>query len=62
MNFQLELDPGELDSFVMVFGQKKAVVKQYKDMLDLSTYTVEKKTTTQFGLPPRFGPHLLTYI
>ncbi|KAL6727547.1 hypothetical protein Aduo_009416 [Ancylostoma duodenale] len=55
ITFKLELDPGELDSFVMVFGQKKAVVKQYKDMLDLSTYTVEKKTTSQFGLPPSFA-------
>ncbi|KIH64872.1 hypothetical protein ANCDUO_04813 [Ancylostoma duodenale] len=60
-DFQLELDPGELDSFVMVFGQKKAVVKQYKDMLDLSTYTVEKKTTSQFGLPPRCNLGLFSF-
>ncbi|KAK6051803.1 hypothetical protein COOONC_10693 [Cooperia oncophora] len=52
---QLELDPGELDSFVMIFGQKKSVVKQYKEMLDLSTYTVEKKNTPQFGLPASFA-------
>ncbi|KHJ86419.1 hypothetical protein OESDEN_13834, partial [Oesophagostomum dentatum] len=55
ITFKLELDPGELDSFVMIFGQKKPVVKQYKDMLDLSTYTTEKKTTSQFGLPPSFA-------
>ncbi|VDM68933.1 unnamed protein product, partial [Strongylus vulgaris] len=55
ITFKLELDPGELDSFVMIFGQKKPVVKQHKDMLDLSTYTVEKKTTSQFGLPPSFA-------
>ncbi|VDM58608.1 unnamed protein product [Angiostrongylus costaricensis] len=43
-----------LDSFVMAFGQKKAVVKQYKEMLDLSTFTTEKKNTSQFGLPSSF--------
>ncbi|XGW18616.1 hypothetical protein V3C99_002880 [Haemonchus contortus] len=55
ITFKLELDPGELDSFVMIFGQKKSVVKQYKEMLDLSTYTVEKKNTSQFGLPASFA-------
>lgn len=54
ITFKLELDQGELDSFVMAFGQKKAVVKQYKEMLDLSTFTTEKKNTSQFGLPPSF--------
>ncbi|KAK6026155.1 hypothetical protein OSTOST_07928 [Ostertagia ostertagi] len=55
ITFKLELDPGELDSFVMIFGQKKSVVKQYKEMLDLATYTVEKKNTSQFGLPASFA-------
>ncbi|KJH52472.1 hypothetical protein DICVIV_01318 [Dictyocaulus viviparus] len=53
ITLKLELDQGELDPFVMAFGQKKAVVKQYKEMLDLSTFTIEKKNTSQFGLPAR---------
>lgn len=53
-DFQFELDSGEQDPFVMAFGQKKATTKQVKELLDLSTFTSEKKNTSVFNLPARF--------
>ena len=32
---KIELDPGEMDSFVMLFGQRKSVQKVAKEMNDL---------------------------
>ncbi|PIO62812.1 hypothetical protein TELCIR_15615 [Teladorsagia circumcincta] len=49
ITFKLELDPGELDSFVMIFGQKKCVVKQHKEMLDLSTTLLRRRTHPSLG-------------
>ncbi|PAV57794.1 hypothetical protein WR25_05101 [Diploscapter pachys] len=53
--FKVELDDGEIDPFVLLFGQKKSTIKQAKEMLDLSTFTQEKKNIVTFNLPNSFA-------
>ena len=48
------MDDGEIDPFVLLFGQKKSTIKQAKEMLDLSTFTQEKKNIVTFNLPNRY--------
>jgi len=51
---KIELEKGEMDSFVMIFGKRKSVLKEVKDMNDLSIYSAEKKITDKIGLPANF--------
>ncbi|KAI6240149.1 Coiled-coil domain-containing protein 47 [Aphelenchoides fujianensis] len=51
---RVELDPNEMDTFVMAFGVRKSLVKLAKDYTDLSSFTAEKKNVGQYGLPPNF--------
>ncbi|GMS89514.1 hypothetical protein PENTCL1PPCAC_11689, partial [Pristionchus entomophagus] len=50
-----EVDAGEMDSFVVAAGQRKAVTRLHKELVDLSQYTTEKKVTTGPPLPSSFA-------
>ena len=32
---KIDMDPGEMDSFVLIFGQRKSVLRAVKEMHDL---------------------------
>uniref|UniRef100_A0A0N4ZXD4 PAT complex subunit CCDC47 n=1 Tax=Parastrongyloides trichosuri TaxID=131310 RepID=A0A0N4ZXD4_PARTI len=46
---------GEIEPIVLCMGNKKSVVKQVKDMEDLSTYTADRKTSEKYGLSRNFS-------
>ncbi|VDD90955.1 unnamed protein product [Enterobius vermicularis] len=48
---RIDLDHNEMDSYVFAFGQRKAVTKAVKEMLDLSLFTVERRGQDRFVLP-----------
>ncbi|KAL3116086.1 hypothetical protein niasHT_007386 [Heterodera trifolii] len=48
---KIDLDPDEMDSFVLIFGQRKNVQKTVKEMHDLSTYVTERKNVDKVQLP-----------
>uniref|UniRef100_A0A0N5AWT5 PAT complex subunit CCDC47 n=1 Tax=Syphacia muris TaxID=451379 RepID=A0A0N5AWT5_9BILA len=48
---RIDLDYNEMDSFVFAFGQRKAVTKAVKEMLDLSLFAVERKSPERLNLP-----------
>ncbi|CAK5077161.1 unnamed protein product [Meloidogyne enterolobii] len=48
------MDPNEMDSFVLIFGQKKSVLRAVKEMHDLSVYVTEKKNFEKLQLLPSF--------
>uniref|UniRef100_A0AC34Q1Z0 PAT complex subunit CCDC47 n=1 Tax=Panagrolaimus sp. JU765 TaxID=591449 RepID=A0AC34Q1Z0_9BILA len=52
---KVEMDKGEMDSIILAFGNKRSVAKAYKEMADLSTYAVERKSLDKFGLPSNFA-------
>ncbi|KAI3413515.1 Protein of unknown function (DUF1682) [Globodera pallida] len=51
---KIDLDPDEMDSFVLIFGQRKSVQKTVKEMHDLSTYVTERKNLEKVQLPVSF--------
>uniref|UniRef100_A0A914HBG8 PAT complex subunit CCDC47 n=1 Tax=Globodera rostochiensis TaxID=31243 RepID=A0A914HBG8_GLORO len=51
---KIDLDPDEMDSFVLIFGQRKNVQKTVKEMHDLSTYVTERKNLEKVQLPVSF--------
>lgn len=51
---KIDLEPGEMDSFVIIFGQRKGVQKAVKEMNDLSSYVTEKKNFEKIQLPASF--------
>lgn len=51
---RIELDPNEMDTFVLAFGLRKSLIKIFKDYPDLVSFTAEKKNTGQYGLPSNF--------
>ncbi|CAD6200043.1 unnamed protein product [Caenorhabditis auriculariae] len=56
LSLKVQLDPNEMDPLVMAVGEKKAVSKQVKDMLDLSSYATERKNANSlFNLPNSFS-------
>lgn len=55
ITFKFDLDAGETDSFVFAVGQRKQILKQQKELADLSQYTVEKKNSSIVGLPNSFS-------
>uniref|UniRef100_F1L2T6 PAT complex subunit CCDC47 n=1 Tax=Ascaris suum TaxID=6253 RepID=F1L2T6_ASCSU len=48
---RIDVDPNEMDSFVLAFGKRKSFTKAVKEMTDLSKFTVERKGVERFGLP-----------
>jgi len=52
---KVELDPNEMDAFVIIFGQRKGVLKAVKEMFDLSTFVSERKSPDSFGLPKNYA-------
>jgi len=52
---KIELDKGEMDSYVMMFGKRKSVLKEVKDLNDLGTYATERKIADKLGLPASFA-------
>jgi len=48
---RVDLDVGEMDTFIIAFGVRKTLTKIFKDYTDLSSFTAEKKNATQVGLP-----------
>uniref|UniRef100_A0A1I8BQW1 PAT complex subunit CCDC47 n=1 Tax=Meloidogyne hapla TaxID=6305 RepID=A0A1I8BQW1_MELHA len=51
---KIDMDPGEMDSFVLIFGQRKSVLRAVKEMHDLSAYVTEKKNFEKLQLPSSF--------
>ncbi|KAI6171349.1 Coiled-coil domain-containing protein 47 [Aphelenchoides bicaudatus] len=51
---KVELDLGEMDTFVFAVGLRKTLVKLVKDYTDLTSYAGEKKNTGQYNLPAPF--------
>ncbi|CAD5221494.1 unnamed protein product [Bursaphelenchus xylophilus] len=49
---RIDLDPQEMDTFVMVLGLKKSIIRLVKEYPDLSTFAVERKP--QIPLPNNF--------
>lgn len=44
-----------MDAFVIIFGQRKCVLKAVKEMFDLSTFVSERKSPDSFGLPKNYA-------
>nr|CAD2155148.1 unnamed protein product [Meloidogyne enterolobii] len=51
---KIDMDPNEMDSFVLIFGQRKSVLRAVKEMHDLSVYVTEKKNFEKLQLLPSF--------
>ncbi|KAI1729377.1 coiled-coil domain-containing protein 47 [Ditylenchus destructor] len=51
---KIDLERGEMDSFVLIFGNKKSVLRAVKDYEDLSTYVAERKLSDKLVLPSNF--------
>lgn len=51
---KVDLEPGEMDSFVFAVGNRKVMARLGKEMADLSQYCTEKKNSASLGLPASF--------
>jgi hypothetical protein len=51
---KVDLDKGEMDSFVLIFGNRKSVYRAAKELADLGTYVTERKNSDKFALPQNF--------
>lgn len=52
---KIDFERGEMDSFVLIFGNRKSVQRAVKDYADLSTYVTERKVSEKLVLPSSFA-------